>query len=152
AMSAMNVFPGLLVVLGDNTFNLANPKVRFVSVGDKASVVISPDGQQIAFVGADRYAYVANIDGSHQQKLQMGMTPTDWSPDNQHLALIAESGGVAIISLSDLAPKRFAPTGIFASSAKWSPDSRRLAFTGTNARNNVGGDLYVADMAGSADN
>src|SRR5258708_34890043 len=75
ALAAMNVFPGTFIVFGDNQFNLVNPKLRFVPNSSRANVVISPDGQHMAYVAQNRFAYIAAIDGSHEQKIEKRLTP-----------------------------------------------------------------------------
>jgi TolB protein len=127
--------------------NLQTGKEEELAIGlpDLSSATYSPDGTQIVFTGAAdgvlRDVYVMNADGTDLTALTATDTTedeVDWSPDGTHLVfskyLEGTRGGWVIHTL-DLETGKILQltTGrMFAVSPSWSPNSKRIAFSGYN--------------------
>lgn len=138
-VAVMNSLPGTLIVPTQNEFNVVSPKVHFVPDGAK----LSPDGKHMIYNKGDNGVYLADSDGSNEQKI--GTTQTmgswAWSPDGQRLVVVGREGS-SLLSLTDkhstaLALDGLPPTG----SIDWSPDGHAFDIT-TDAG------IYVVEVNG----
>ena len=114
----------------------------------------SPDGKRLAFSG-DEALVIANANGSSRMVLSEGDLACaswgpDWAADGRHIA--TAGCGVWLISTSSWTARRLvdppADLEVQWTPAQWSPDGKRLAFTGQG----VAGffpDLYVVRRSGS---
>jgi Tol biopolymer transport system component len=85
----------------------------------------SPNGHHIAFsTGAHGSVYVIDADGTNQQKLGDGDTPT-WSPDSTQLAFTSTEPGVGIQVVDVTGALRYTIAGI---TPHWSPQGTHIAF------------------------
>jgi Tol biopolymer transport system component len=128
---------------GGHRRRLASPSV----VG---RVVWSPDSKQVAVTLPDNSIGVAGTDGIRLRIVADHATDPVFSPDGTRVAYdvvgsrssVAEAGGTLVVVRADGTGKPAALSSV-ASQASWSPDGRRLLFTGP-ART-----IYLADADGS---
>lgn len=117
----------------------------------KSRLALSPDGARIAYISGGGDLHVANADGSADRRLfECWDAPTfDWSPDSGWLVFAAQDPNfnrdIHIVPADGSRP----PFNIsrhpdFEGSPKWSPDGRRIAFTGRRLNNEMG--LFYVDL------
>jgi dipeptidyl aminopeptidase/acylaminoacyl peptidase len=116
-------------------------KIAFVS-----NATISHDGKHVAFIvmhadlAKDTYLssiWIANSDGTHVSQLTRGEHDAEpaWSPDDRTLAFTGARGGPPQIFAIDLAggeARQITHQTGGASTAAWSHDGRRIAFSSTS--------------------
>src|SRR3954453_23015322 len=120
---------------------------RLLSVDrDVFDPVYSPDGRQIAFMGArpvgrddfDNRIYVANADGSGAPPITRAGGADEqnasWCPDGTKIALELAPPGSRRSDIATMNPdgsglKRLAVTKYWETNPVWSPDAKQIAFT-----------------------
>lgn len=104
------------------------------------NLVVSPDGQKLAFEVMGGHLYIMNIDGSSLLDLGFGYRPK-WSPDGQALVyMITEDDGHAftqsdiyIINADGSGKTRLTETiDILEMSPNWAPDGQQIVFDSYN--------------------
>ena len=118
--------------------------------GDENDPYFSPDSERLAFM-RDGDAYVANSDGSNQEKLHDG-TSSDgiatWLPDNKKIVLTSEDGvyvvGADGTGLTEIADNVRYPRGVVLA-----PDAKKVAFVSYPPGSYDSADLYVANTDGT---
>jgi Tol biopolymer transport system component len=133
---------------------------------------VSSDGSLIAYadfvdkpLGADLGLHLANADGTNARALTKGgdtggkggdTTPA-FSPDGRWIAFErgidfdAGKAGLFIIRTDGTGLRRLTDDAVGAGDPRWSPDGKRILFTGRNdATTFVPGPLWIVDVAGSA--
>lgn len=158
------VFNSLGIVVmnadGSNSANITN------NPGD-AQPAWSPDGLNIAFVrgdGGQSNLHLMNPDGSNQRKLTRGQGRFEnspaWSPDGAKIAFTTTScvlglfcvsngtfvinsdgSGEALILDADLFFENYSPA--------WSPDGKRIAFTGYQERSRDVSEIFTVNTDGT---
>jgi len=120
---------------------------EFPSAVTYADFAVSPDGQNVAFVGEDRQIQVANIDGSDARVVTadpVGTAGPSWSPDGKKIAYVGDVGsryrlaGNDEASLYILDLRTSAPSAALDTGQIWlpnfSPDGRTILYTKTFSR------------------
>jgi len=118
----------------------------------------STDSKRLAFieaaVGKPGNLWVVNADGSNQRKLALGALPNsvfEWvSPDT--IAFISERDGKWAVFAVDPTGSNIRPVmnyGRWITSASWSPDKKRIAFSAGDSGIILYDNLYVAEADGS---
>jgi Tol biopolymer transport system component/uncharacterized surface protein with fasciclin (FAS1) repeats len=132
--------------------------------------VLSPDGQQIAFVSdrdggdeiylmpapatqdeaaaADQAAVRLAQNGAQDQDVQWTLSP-QWSPDGNQIAFVSNHEGNAeiyVINADGTGQKRLTNNPATDTSPSWAPDGKHIAF-GSDRGGNV--DVYVMNADGS---
>ena len=112
--------------------------------------VPSPDGKRVAFLttrGHKAEAWVADADGRKPQRLADADTVSRlvWAPDGKSLLVLRKSGSVAVRfgaapTTQDLKMQAALPT------ASWSPDGRKILYTGVEKGRTA---LMVHNVAGN---
>lgn len=117
----------------------------------KRRLSISPDGTRIAYVSGGGDLHVANADGSSNKRLfECWDPPTfDWSPDSGWLVFAAQDQNfnrdIHIVPADGSRPPfNLSRHPDFEGSPKWSPDGRRIAFTGRRLNNEMS--LFYVDL------
>ncbi|WP_193211960.1 S41 family peptidase [Luteolibacter marinus] len=117
----------------------------------KRRMSLSPDGSRIAYVSGGGNLFVANADGSSPECLfECWDAPTfDWSPDSGWLVFAAQDQNFnrdIYIMPADGSRKPFnlSRHPDFEGSPHWSPDGRRIAFTGRRLNNEMS--LFYVDL------
>jgi Tol biopolymer transport system component len=118
--------------------------------GDENYPHFSPDSDKLAFM-RDGDVYVANSDGSDQEKLHDG-TPSDgiatWLPDSEKIVFTSDDSvsviGVDGTGLTQLADNVSYPTGVVLS-----PGAEKVAFVSSPPGSYDSTDLYVANTDGT---
>lgn len=117
----------------------------------KRRMHLSPDGTRIAYISGGGNLHVANADGSEDKILfECWDAPTfDWSPDSGWLVFAAQDQNFnrdIYIMPADGSKEPFnlSRHPDFEGSPKWSPDGRRIAFTGRRLNNEMG--LFYVDL------
>jgi len=117
----------------------------------KRRMRLSPDGARIAYVSGGGNLYVAKADGSADEMLfKCWDAPTfDWSPDSGWLVFAAQDQNfnrdIYILPADgSREPFNLSRHPDFEGSPKWSPDGRRIAFTGRRLNNEMG--LFYVDL------
>lgn len=117
----------------------------------KSRMAISPDGTRIAYISGGGDLCVAHADGSHAEVLfPCWNAPTfDWSPDSGWIVFAAQDLNFnrdIYIMPADGSDKPFnlSRHPDFEGSPKWSPDGRRIAFTGRRLNNEMS--LFYVDL------
>ena len=117
-------------------------------------VVLSTDGveQHVDIIRLSDGSLVERVT-SHMrvakyEQLTFGEGTVDWAPDGHTIAFIAKEGPKDIIWLWDLYDEQLKKSMVFDNleiieSLAWSPDSRKLAFSGTGYGQS---DIYVVDI------
>jgi TolB protein len=103
----------------------------------------SPDGRAIVFEGANETVSIVKPDGTGLRRLAPGAEPR-WSPDGTHIAFVRlyrGGPGVYVVRPDGSGVRRIAGRqDEYPSDPTWSPDSRRIAFTGADGISIVGAD------------
>jgi tricorn protease len=117
----------------------------------KRRMKLSPDGTRLAYVSGGGDLWVANSDGSTPELLfKCWDAPTfDWSPDSGWLVFAAQDQNFnrdIYITPADgsIEPFNLSRHPDFEGSPTWSPDGRRIAFTGRRLNNEMG--LFYVDL------
>ncbi|TAE73119.1 MAG: PDZ domain-containing protein [Verrucomicrobia bacterium] len=117
----------------------------------KQRIALSPDGSRIAYVSGGGNLHVAKADGSDDRMLfACWDAPTfDWSPDSGWLVFAAQDQNFnrdIYIMPADgsRAPFNLSRHPDFEGSPRWSPDGRRISFTGRRLNNEIG--LFYVDL------
>jgi tricorn protease len=117
----------------------------------KRRMALSPDGSRLAFVSGGGNLHVANADGSGDRMLfACWDAPTfDWSPDSGWLVFAAQDQNFnrdIYITPADGSrePFNLSRHPDFEGSPAWSPDGRRICFTGRRLNNEIG--LFYVDL------
>lgn len=105
------------------------PKLLLGGPTEDSNPVLSPLGDQLAFVRADgdlSTFWVMRVDGSGLRQLfgpTLGTGQVSWSPDERQLAYDQEKGGLPVVSVVDVATgeSRDLDTGGPASGPQWRP-------------------------------
>lgn len=111
---------------------------------DPVDVLAAPDGRQMLVWASDGSLYSVNDDGSGRQRLDIPfllLREAAWSPDGRWIAWHQRAEGTTPDSVWVMAPDgsqrrmifEFPPGGGDASPPRWSPDSTRVAVTGSGA-------------------
>lgn len=117
----------------------------------KRRMSLSPDGTRLAYISGGGNLHVANADGSAEKLLfACWDAPTfDWSPDSGWLVFAAQDQNFnrdIYITPADGSrePFNLSRHPDFEGSPKWSPDGRRIAFTGRRLNNEMS--LFFVDL------
>jgi len=117
----------------------------------KRRMKLSPDGTRIGYVSGGGDLWVANADGTSPELLfKCWDAPTfDWSPDSGWLVFAAQDQNFnrdIYITPADgsIEPFNVSRHPDFEGSPRWSPDGRRIAFTGRRLNNEMG--LFYVDL------
>jgi tricorn protease len=117
----------------------------------KRRMKLSPDATRIGYVSGGGDLWVANSDGSSPKLLfKCWDAPTfDWSPDSGWLVFAAQDQNfnrdIYILPADgSIEPFNVSRHPDFEGSPKWSPDGRRIAFTGRRLNNEMG--LFYVDL------
>ncbi|MCW1886588.1 S41 family peptidase [Luteolibacter flavescens] len=117
----------------------------------KRRMKLSPDGSRIAYISGGGDLWVAESDGSSPELLfKCWDAPTfDWSPDSGWLVFAAQDQNFnrdIYIMPADgsIEPFNLSRHPDFEGSPKWSPDGRRIAFTGRRLNNEMS--LFFVDL------
>ena len=117
----------------------------------KRRMKLSPDGTRIGYISGGGDLWVANSDGSSPELLfKCWDAPTfDWSPDSGWLVFAAQDQNFnrdIYITPADgsIEPFNVSRHPDFEGSPKWSPNGRRIAFTGRRLNNEMG--LFYVDL------
>jgi Tol biopolymer transport system component len=119
--------------------------------GNSFGVDWSPDGRRIAFhstVDGSWGIYVMDVDGGGLRRLTSGTVP-HWSPNGQTIAFAREADGGAelyLIGADGSGLRRLTRAGASERGFRWSPDGRRIAFSGSTRDGNW--DVYVMNTDG----
>ena len=108
----------------------------------------SPDGRWIAFLSGQKVGsaiFLVHPDGTGlhaigPRHVALGASPPAWSPDGRTLVYTRETKGrTALWTIgADGSGMRPLVTSVFATQPSFSPDGRRVAFIGFNARGRMG--------------
>lgn len=121
---------------------------------DNRTVMLSPDGQRIAFVRTDGALAVINTDGSDERCLTCDIparayTPA-WSPDGRRLAFAMSSPQktyLYLINVDGLQLTRLENAAdATGADPAWAPDGQRLVFASSRDGN---GELYTINIDGT---
>lgn len=136
-MSAFSNLPGRLIVTGQNQFNIVNPKIQFMPLG-----VIAPDGKHIAYQKSDGNVFIANPDGSNEQKLGTAVRNSSpiWFSNGQRLVLFTDNG-LDIYSINPVSAQPIVLAGV-TTSGLVSPDGSHLAYQDDNG-------IHIVDVNGA---
>lgn len=118
----------------------------------------STDSKRLAYIegtpGKPANLWVVEADGSDQRKLDVGNIPNsvfDWvSPDA--IAFVSVRDGKWVLSSVDLNGSAIRPVmsyGRWISSATWSPDRKRIAFSAGHSGSILEDNLYVSEAEGA---
>jgi Tol biopolymer transport system component len=133
--------------------------LSLVAISAAAGSVTAPTGE-IAYLATKGNIYVINADGTGRRQVLSGssMDTFNWSSDGRLIAFAAgrwgESGELVQsrirISRADGTVVRTLPLGVLASALEptWSPDRKRLAFSGFDARDDTLS-IYVVNADGT---
>ncbi|HEX8646155.1 MAG TPA: DPP IV N-terminal domain-containing protein [Thermoleophilaceae bacterium] len=138
-------------------------EVRVTSDGKSLHPVLSPDGKRIAFVHDEYPSFVVqtmNLDGSDRRTIGAG-SPFDapsFSPDGRLIAFsregrasqpdengyTAQTFRIVVADLATGAEQAVTPEPVRAHGPSFSPDSRRIVYSGNNQ-------IHVMDAGGGGD-
>lgn len=117
----------------------------------KSRLALSPDGTRIAYISGGGDLHVAKADGSSEKRIfECWDPPTfDWSPDSGWLVFAAQDQNfnrdIHIVPADGSRPPfNLSRHPDFEGSPKWSPDGRRIAFTGRRLNNEMS--LFYVDL------
>lgn len=117
----------------------------------KQRMALSPDGSRLAYISGGGNLHVAQADGSGDKRLfACWDAPTfDWSPDSGWLVFAAQDQNFnrdIYIMPADGSrePFNLSRHPDFEGSPRWSPDGRRISFTGRRLNNEIG--LFYVDL------
>ncbi len=117
----------------------------------KRRMLLSPDGTRLAYISGGGNLHIANSDGSNDKLLfECWDAPTfDWSPDSGWLVFAAQDQNfnrdIYIMPADGTRePFNLSRHPDFEGSPKWSPDGRRIAFTGRRLNNEMS--LFYVDL------
>ncbi|HET6893610.1 MAG TPA: Calx-beta domain-containing protein, partial [Pyrinomonadaceae bacterium] len=148
-------FTAIDVVNADGTglITLANNVIN-TSFDDRSGFAWSPDGTRVAYVGSDRFIYLANADGSGFTKLPnspSSVKDIDWAADGSRFVFsmggeihVMNTDGSNLIKLVPLGSNSDGPTRYAAPA--WSPDMTKILFVQTS--NNFS-DIFVMNSDGT---
>jgi Tol biopolymer transport system component len=135
----------------------SNQHVLPTPTKDNVNVVLSPNGQRVAFIKIDGTLAVINVDGSAERcltcSLSARVSTVAWSPDGTRLAFaLGQDQGNALYrinvdgtNLVRLTP----PSDANNISPAWSPDGQQIAFASNRDNINSSG-IYVMNADGGA--
>jgi tricorn protease len=117
----------------------------------KRRMALSPDGTRLAYISGGGNLHIANADGTSDRLLfPCWDAPTfDWSPDSGWLVFAAQDQNfnrdIYIIPADgSREPFNLSRHPDFEGSPRWSPDGRRIAFTGRRLNNEMS--LFYVDL------
>ncbi|MGB6222144.1 MAG: S41 family peptidase [Haloferula sp.] len=112
---------------------------------------ISPKGTHLAWISGSGDLMISDIDGKSPQVLfECWDAPTfDWSPDGQWIVFAAQDQNFnrdiyVVPTDGSLEPFNISRHPDFEGSPRWSPDGRKIAFTGRRLNNEMG--LFYVDL------
>ena len=118
---------------------------------NKRRFSISPKGTHLAWIAGSGNLTIADIDGKNPRVLfECWDAPTfDWSPDGQWIVFAAQDQNfnrdIYVVPIDgSLEPFNISRHPDFEGSPRWSPDGRKIAFTGRRLNNEMG--LFYVDL------
>ena len=147
AIDVVNADGTGLVTLADNAID--------TSFNNRSGFAWSPDGTRVAYVGSDRFIYIANADGSGFVKLPNSpsqIRDIDWAPDGSRFVFSKDFGEIHVMNTDGSNLIKLVPFGSNSDGPtryvgpRWSPDGTKILFVQTS--NNFT-DVFVMNSDGT---
>lgn len=124
---------------------------RLTKPGSYGNLTWSPDGARLAY-NSDGVLHIINADGTGEKRLTTAshsLRPR-WSPNGRQILFFSVIEGpwtLNVIDADGTKERRLAPTLRNITTADWSPDGSRIAFSGNNK--NEPSEIYIINVDGS---
>lgn len=149
----------ILVCISTVALGAADDILKFTRI---ASVVVSPDGSQVAYVtfaqsktDKQKWHYILRVTDRHKQSTIIAeadlISGVKWSPDGHRIAYAAKTGKQQTLWVNKVSNHQglaLVNGGQAISGLKWSTDAKQIAFVAANADENLR--LYLVSVAKAA--